>query len=85
MKVVICIEDSWTNNPKCICVKEGCEYIISKIVNGPTCSYKGRSSNIWYELVETGGSLHSSLIFSDPVNIEETIKEEVNKSETVSV
>ena len=76
MKTVICIDEGNTKSikPELAVLCKGSEYIITQSVIGPNCTYKGESSNIWYYLLETGILRHSSLLFSDPVDIEDTIE-----------
>lgn len=69
---LICLEDSWSSYEHAILVKKGSRYNLINVVKGKYRS--GTNNNIWYELLETGTSIHHSSLFAvAPPIIEKTI------------
>lgn len=79
---IICIESSSSSSssssyPGAICVIKGCIYNVTKVIEDTEyCVHNGEKSNVWYELLETGGFLHSSLIFRELEDLPEEIVSE---------
>lgn len=68
---VICIESSIGDNPNCILVHKDSIYNVTEVVQHKLC----RGSTVWYRLLETGASMHSSTIFREIDDIPESVKE----------
>jgi acetylornithine deacetylase/succinyl-diaminopimelate desuccinylase-like protein len=78
---LLCIKDSWCNQPNAILVYEGCRYNLEEVVKG--LFLYGTNNNIWYRLLETGvGTHHSSLFAVAPPVIEEITQQIKENGET---
>ncbi len=69
---VICLQDSWSFDHDAILVKKGCEYHVIDVSEREEII---DNSNIWYQLLETKDSLHSSTLFAIAPNQNKDIAE----------
>lgn len=68
---VLCIVDSKTKNEKTLTVKNGSVYNVTKVVRDKFITKY--NTDVWYELLETGKSLHLGALFVlEPIEDEAT-------------
>ena len=58
---VLCVRSSFSKNNKVVLVKRGCYYNVTKIKKDTY--HNDEQCDIWYVLLETGGSMHISTLF----------------------